>query len=200
MSGVISSQALKPVQKYGAFTCSIHPLQAFADIKKSLDDLKNTVFSLEGDDRAVDVLEDILKASGNECFIITEDQKKIYHAAACVLSNYLVTLLNYGLSYYELIGIDKNRISKALRPFIQGTIDNVFELGADKALTGPIARGNVQTVRMHLQALEQQKTEVVDMYRRLGLETLALADKNNMHNRKHELYNLLKRGVEDEEQ
>ncbi len=198
MSGAHSSSVLSALKEKGAYIYSIHPLQAFASVEQSVQDLKNTVFSIEGDTEGDNTLEKILSKMGNEYFTITAKQKSLYHAAACILSNYLVTLMDYGLSLYEQIGIDKEKMCTALAPLLKGTLNNVLELGTEKALTGPIDRGDINTVDMHLQALEQYAPKEVQLYQILGLKTLKLAAKSKEYPQKKALYKLLKEGVGDD--
>ncbi|WP_425449354.1 Rossmann-like and DUF2520 domain-containing protein [Dethiothermospora halolimnae] len=196
MSGASSSDILKRAKKKGCFVYSIHPLQSFADIKKGVEDLKDTVFSIEGDKEKIDLIEDILNRCGNKYFEITKEQKSIYHATACVVSNYLVTLMDYGLSLFKSIGIDKDDGFKALYPLIDGTIKNIYGLGTEKALTGPISRGDIKTIERHINSLKDDK-EKLKLYKILGLETLQLAEKEKLKDGEKisNLKNILKEGV-----
>jgi len=180
MSGASSSELLEDAKKCGCFTFSLHPLQAFADIEKAVRDLSNTVFSIEGDAEKISVIEDILKKLGNKYFKINKDQKSIYHAVACVVSNYLVTLMEYGLNLFTTIGIDKDEGYKALLPLIEGTINNIYKLGTEEALTGPIARGDAQTIRSHIKSINNICPENLELYKEMGLKTIELAQKNKL--------------------
>lgn len=194
MSGASSSEILKAVKEKGCFTYSLHPLQAFADIEKAVMDLENTVFSIEGDKEKIHILEEILKATGNKYFKITKEQKSIYHAGACVVSNYLVTLMDWGLSLFESIGIKSDDGYKALYPLIEGTIKNIHKLGPEKALTGPIARGDVETVENHIKSIKNTVQDKMDFYRLMGNMTLELAKKDRLNDNKKikELQNILR--------
>ncbi len=182
MSGADSSKILEKLKKKGCYIYSLHPLQSFADIKSAVKDLQHTVFSLEGDKEKIKVIEDILKTTGNKYFIIQTEQKALYHVAACVVSNYLVSLLDYGLSIFETIGIDKDKGYKALYPLIQGSIENIKNLGTSKALTGPIARGDVNTIEKHIEALKNINPQWLDMYKTLGFATIEVAQKEKLKN------------------
>ena len=186
MSGVHSSQLLSPAKEKGCYTFSLHPLQAFADVKKAAEDLENTVFSIEGDGEKIDDLEKLLKQTGNQYFKLTAEQKGIYHAAACVMSNYLVTLMDYGLSLYKTIGIEESEAFKALSPLIRGTLDNILKLGTEHALTGPIARGDVHTVKMHLEALKKNHPDELEFYKIFAFKSLELAKKQKLKDKQKE--------------
>jgi predicted short-subunit dehydrogenase-like oxidoreductase (DUF2520 family) len=194
MSGASSSNILKRAKAKGCFIYSLHPLQSFADISKAIDDLENTMFSIEGDEERIKTIEDILKATGNKYFKLSSEQKSIYHAAACVISNYLVTLMDYGLSLFEVIGIDKEEGYRALYPLIEGTTKNIYSLGTEKALTGPIARGDTGTIKKHLNSLKSVAPDKMDFYSIMGMMTVNLASKNKLKNMEKikNLQNILK--------
>lgn len=174
MSGALSSKVLLSAAKLGAATFSLHPLQAFADRNKALNDLQTTVFTLEGDGN-LQMLQSLLNKIGNRYFDLKPDQKTRYHAAACVVSNYLVALLDFGFELFESIGIDESSALAALMPMIRGTVDNVGLMGPAEALTGPISRGDIRTVQRHLQDFSPPESEALEIYKFLGRRTVALA-------------------------
>ncbi len=178
MSGVHSSRILESAAELGAATFSLHPLQAFAQEQTAVRDLPNTYFSLESDDPRTEAVEKLLRTTGNLCFRITPDKKSLYHLAACILSNYLVTVMDSGLAALEASGIDPQEGFAAMQPLITGTLANIARSGPAKALTGPIARGDTGTILAHLDALGIPGLETVrKLYAFLGLQTLELARK-----------------------
>jgi predicted short-subunit dehydrogenase-like oxidoreductase (DUF2520 family) len=176
MSGAHSSLILQEATAYGAAIFSLHPLQAFAQEEKAVADLPSTRFSLEGVDERIDRIGELLHRTGNAFFRISPENKRLYHLSACILSNYLVLLMDTGLAALEKSGIPAGEGFQAMLPLIQGTIANIKQLGAARALTGPIARGDATTVQHHLDALdEQQLNDLKEIYCYLGLKTLELA-------------------------
>jgi predicted short-subunit dehydrogenase-like oxidoreductase (DUF2520 family) len=176
MSGAHASSILVDAERLGAAVFSLHPLQAFAQEDKALADLPHTYFSIEGNDARLKAVEKILEKTGNRHFRIRPEDKKCYHLAACVVSNYLVTLMAYGMAALEQSGIRPKEGFQAMMPLIQGTLANIAEVGPAKALTGPIARGDVSTVRHHLEALSRPElSELKAFYAYLGEKTLDLA-------------------------
>lgn len=176
MSGAHSSLILSEAVHQGAAIFSLHPLQAFADPEKALADLPHTYFSLEGDDNRLKAVEALLEQSGNPCFRIDPAHKPLYHLAACVLSNYLVTLMAEGLSALEKSGISPRKGFQAMRPLIEGTLANIAKTDPARALTGPIARGDTGTIAAHLTALDNHELkELKEGYIFMGLKTLELA-------------------------
>ena len=183
MSGAAPSSLLQEAQKQGCCIYSVHPLQAVAGIEKALRDLENTYFCIEGDPEKMSVIEALFVKLGNPIFKLTTEQKVLYHAGACVFSNYLVTLVDQGLSYFENIGIAKEEGFKAVLPLIMGTLHNIEDMGTARALTGPIARGDQRTVENHVRALTEHIPESLAFYRKMGQMTLEIASKEKLRDR-----------------
>ena len=176
MSGAHSSRILGDATRLGASVFSLHPLQAFADEDKALAELPETYFSLEGEAERLQPVRQILAQIGNRYFLISPEHKSLYHLSACILSNYLVTLMDSGLAALEKSGIDPREGFQAMRPLIEGTLSNIARMGPASALTGPIARGDAGTIEQHLHALKSSGLEEIEsLYRHLGLQTLRLA-------------------------
>lgn len=175
MSGALSSTILAPLKAYGCHVYSMHPLQAFADVEKSVTELANAFFCLEGDEKNISTLEDILHTCNNPYFKLQPEQKALYHASACMLSNYLVTLIHNSLILMEGLKIEHATAFKAMMPLVNSTLQNVMELGAKNALTGPIARGDISTVQKHFEAINASSKDQLPLYSLMAKETLKLA-------------------------
>jgi predicted short-subunit dehydrogenase-like oxidoreductase (DUF2520 family) len=100
-----------------------------------------------------------------------------YHAAGVIASNYLVTLFDEALHLLQSLGsgADERLVRQTLVHLVENTLQNIKTAGTVQALTGPIARGDAGTVRKHLEALEQEDTELAALYRLLGRRTTRLA-------------------------
>jgi predicted short-subunit dehydrogenase-like oxidoreductase (DUF2520 family) len=176
MSGTHSSSILADARRQGATVFSLHPLQAFADEDKALAELPRTFFSLEGEGDGLQRIRQLLEQTGNRFFSISSEHKSLYHLSACILSNYLVTLMEAGLAALEKSGINPDDGFQAMLPLIEGTLSNILRMGTAKALTGPIIRGDSGTIRRHLQALKKSELKDIEsLYRQMGLHTLKLA-------------------------
>ena len=174
-SGALPSTILSPVKAFGCFVYSMHPLQAFADVDKSASDLSKTYFCVEGDEEKISVLEGILLTCKNAYFKARPEQKILYHASACMLSNYLVTLIHNSLKLMNDIQIDNTTAFKAMLPLVNSTIQNVLDLGTKDALTGPISRGDIDTVKKQLEAISSFSKDQLALYSCMSKETLKLA-------------------------
>ena len=107
--------------------------------------------------------------------IIGEQDKPLYHAALSIASNYLVTLEAIAAGMLQTVGIDKAHALSALLPLVQGSVDNLRHSGLPNALTGPISRGDVETVQSHLTAMHALPAMITELYKTLGEQTVSLA-------------------------
>ncbi len=189
--GALGSEVLDSARTCGAEIGSIHPLQTFPSVQAAVAKLPGSFCFIEGSPRACDVLESLAKAIGAIPMRIEGQGKALYHAAAAVASNYLVTLLDaaavmiansltppaadQAAPHIDAAGMDRSKALAALGPLVQATLSNVLQLGPERALTGPIARGDVETIRRHLDAIDRVSPQLAAMYRQLGAMTVYLA-------------------------
>lgn len=173
MSGALTSQSLNSLEKKGAKTCSLHPLQTFSSIDAAVYDLENTYFSVEGDV----LMEAFVRHLGNPYFTLTKDQKTKYHLSACIFSNYLVTLMDFGTKMLNDIGIDEDQGLKAMKPLIDATLSNIYKKGIKASLTGPIQRGDTITLEKHMSELEGLDLGVYQLLGKMTTDRLVM-DKN----------------------
>ena len=104
-----------------------------------------------------------------------QGSKVLYHASAVIASNYLVTLLNLASGLWSHLGISQDEGLKALLPLVRGTVENLEAVGLPNALTGPIARGDVGTVKRHLAALADVAPEILSVYKELARHAIPIA-------------------------
>lgn len=174
-SGAHSSGFLAGVREKGGLAVSIHPLQSFADVEAAMGNLPGSYFALEGDREAMPPAEQLVSDLKGKSFYIEAGDKALYHAAACIASNYLVSLIHLSTGLYEKFGLSRKEAYMALLPLIQGTISNIEKVGPVEALTGPVARGDSSTIEGHLPALAGVGGEEEALYRTLGSYTVRVA-------------------------
>lgn len=175
MSGVHSSDILAPLGEKGATLCSIHPMLSFGNVDASVEALPSAVFTVEGRGVKLDVVKEMIEICGNRWVEISTKDKVLYHAAACVMSNYMVTLLDAGLEMLNGVGFSPENAVKLITPLVEKTLVNVINIGAEEALTGPISRGDAGTVEKHMGKLREQNGKWLRLYKVLGLYTTELA-------------------------
>ncbi len=174
-SGALPSTILEAAREAGAHVGGMHPMQSFATAEQAVHILPGSCCCIEGDPQAVPVLEGVARALEARVLTIATEDKPLYHAAGCVASNYLVALENAALDLARAAGIDRAEALRSLLPLIRGTVSNLEAVGIPQALTGPIARGDVETVRRHVEAIEARTPELMALYRVLGRETVKVA-------------------------
>lgn len=168
LSGSLPSTLLAPAKAKGAVVAGVHPVKSFADPARAVETFAGTVCAVEGDPEALDVIRDCLDACGATAFPVDSRFKTIYHAGTVVVSNYLVALMEVGLRCLEKAAIPRETALEILKPIVTGTVENVFELGPVRALTGPIARGERSVVERQQQALGEWDEAIRSVYRSLG--------------------------------
>lgn len=174
-SGYLSSQELSAAREAGASVASMHPLQSFADVDMAISALPGSLMAIEGDEEALPVVKSIALELGTRPFVIQAGSKPLYHAAAAIASNYLVSLIHLSIELLGKLGLSEREALEGLGPLIEGTLRNVLELGPVRALTGPIARGDAGVVRGHIKALSGVGEEELRLYSLLGLHTVRIA-------------------------
>ena len=159
-SGALSSDVFTDSQSTGASVCSIHPMLAFSDKLTSYRIPANTFFALEGDETAVSALKSLFESLGNIVCRIDKSKKSLYHTAASVLSNELVAVLDMGYSFLEECGFSRDEAVKATHNLVLGNVNSVLENGCVKALTGPVERNDLQTVKKHVNSLKGEDRQI----------------------------------------
>lgn len=175
MSGAQTSGILEKAKGFGARVLSLHPLQSFAGLEQAIQNIPGSIFSIEGDEDTYPMGTSIVEKLEGEYFFIDKKAKPLYHAGACVVSNYLVTLVDFGITLLEVAGVPRKLAARALLPLIQGTVRNVENIGLPDALTGPISRGDQGTVLNHLSCMQQTCPELLHLYSWLGYYTAQIA-------------------------
>ena len=170
-SGSLPSDILRVKENLPIQCLSLHPLQAFASVEKALTILLGTHFGIEGDNQELG--ERIVKDLGGIPHPILATQKSLYHAGAVVASNYLVVLASLAVELFNEAGIQAEEALASLLPLMRGTLYNLEQVGLPQALTGPIARGDVQVVQGHL---DHMPPKLVEIYQELGLKALELGE------------------------
>ena len=173
-SGVLGSEVLAPARSHGCRVGSMHPLQTFPSLQAAIKDLPGAYCFIEGDAEAAEALHRLAEDLGAHPVPIASTAKAVYHAAAVMACNYLTALMDAAIAMCNQAGIDEPTARKALGPLARATLDNILAEGTAQALTGPIARGDQQTIQRHLGALMEQ-ADLLEVYRALGRWTVALA-------------------------
>ncbi len=175
MSGALKLSVLEPAARAGADIGCAHPIRSFATREQAIRDIGGAVFGVTAGPGAAGELEALVAALGGRAVEVDDDRKIVYHAAAVMASNYLVAVEDAAVRLLAAAGFDDASATEALAPLARGTLDNVAQMGATAALTGPIVRGDADTVRGHLEALRKLPGDSLELYKALGRHTLEIA-------------------------
>jgi predicted short-subunit dehydrogenase-like oxidoreductase (DUF2520 family) len=150
-SGALSSDELTPLRERGAGVASVHPMMTF--VRGSRPVLAGVPFALEGDTTAVRVARRVVRDLGGQAYPIRKKDKAAYHAWGTFASPLLTALLVTTERVAVLAGVERRAARQRMVPILQQTLRNYAVLGAAGAFSGPIVRGDVDTVKRHLRVL-----------------------------------------------
>jgi predicted short-subunit dehydrogenase-like oxidoreductase (DUF2520 family) len=179
-SGALSALVLQAAARVGASVASVHPLMSFAT--RVPVSLQGVPFGVEAEAAGRRILNAIVRQVGGRPFAVEAASKALYHAAGVLSSPLLVSHLAAAHEAAALAGFTPQQARRMIEPIVRATLDNFFSRGPGKSFSGPIARGDVQTIHLHLQALKPHPM-LAGVYRSLALyalETLPAAGKKKL--------------------
>jgi predicted short-subunit dehydrogenase-like oxidoreductase (DUF2520 family) len=160
-SGATGISVLDPAAARGVLPLALHPVMTFAGRPEDLNRLSGATFGVTAPDELRPVAEALVVEIGAEPVWVPELARPLYHAALTVGANHLVTVVNDALDLLGRAGVENP--ARLLAPLSSAALDNALRLG-DAALTGPVSRGDVATVRTHLATLAKEAPETVGAY------------------------------------
>ena len=169
-SGRHGLAVLEPAVAVGARTVAMHPAMTFTGTALDLDRLDGCVFGLTAATPERAFAETLVADLGGRPMWVPEEMRTLYHAGLAHGANHLVTLVSEAMEMLAAAGADDP--SGNLRPLLTAALDNALEQG-DAALTGPIVRGDVNTVRAHLEDLAANAPQTLTSYVAMARATLA---------------------------
>jgi predicted short-subunit dehydrogenase-like oxidoreductase (DUF2520 family) len=169
-SGAHGIGVFAPATAVGVVGMALHPVMTFAGRPEDLQRLEGAAFGVTATDEFRPVAETLVIELGGEPVWVPESARPRYHAALSMGSNHLVTLVNDAADVLRSSGIDNPR--RLLSPLLSAALDNALRLG-DDALTGPISRGDSDTVRAHIAAL--RGTMFLNPYLAMAIRTMQRA-------------------------
>lgn len=176
LSGSLSSDVFSGIEKLGGYPISIHPLFAFSSKESVYQQLNQVCFTLEGHPYAVAQWKDMLSALGNKALVVSGEVKPKYHAAASILSNHVIAVLEAGYQLLEECGFSEEEARTYTSVLVRDNVEHVIRDGCVKAMTGPIERGDEETVAKHLSVLNPGQREI---YQACGRQLLVMAKEKN---------------------
>ena len=174
-SGAESTEVLEPARKLGAMVGAFHPLQTFASAKQAMENIPGSTFAVEAEEPLLSTLKEMATAVDGYWIELTASDKVVYHAAAVIACNYLVTLVKLATDLWQTFSVPPPQATQALLPLLRGTLSSIDTVGIPQCLTGPIARGDTGTIKKHLDALQKVAPTLLPTYKELGLQTIPIA-------------------------
>jgi predicted short-subunit dehydrogenase-like oxidoreductase (DUF2520 family) len=178
-SGALSSEILAPLRENGSSVGSLHPLVSVSEPRSGAVSLAGGFWCVEGDPRAIRVAKTLVRDLEGKSFSVRAPEKALYHAAAVMSSGNVTALFDVALEMLVKCGLTRKKARTILQPLIASTIQNLATKDPVEALTGTFSRGDLETVKRHLEALESNKLEdALDLYRLLGRRSLKMTNKH----------------------
>nr|WP_300336847.1 DUF2520 domain-containing protein [Actinomyces sp.] len=176
-SGRYGIEVLTPAQAAGAIPIALHPAMTFSGMSTDLARLTGCPIAVTAPPAFLPIGQALAVELGGEPCVVAESARAAYHAALAHGANHLVTLVGQAVRALAAAGVEDG--AATLRPLLSAALDRALNEGADRALTGPVARGDVGTVEAHLEALSrlrgaegQPLEDVVATYRALARATV----------------------------
>lgn len=169
LSGALPTDVLEPLHHRGYQVGSFHPMLAVADPRRGVDQVQGAFFAVTGAPETVAAARRLASAMGAELLTVPSSRKPLYDAAVVMASSYLLPLLGRSATLMQRAGVDGDDAIRALLPLVRATLTSVEDGGLPESAQGPIARGDVEAVALHLRALDPDDQR---LYALLGVEIL----------------------------
>lgn len=176
-SGALGAEVLEPALAAGTQIGAFHPLVAFADLERAVAALHGATVAVEGDDELAALLARMAEAIGATAVRLAPGSKAAYHAAAMLSAGGLVALLDAIAELGRVAGLDEAGSLAIYGGLVEQTLGNARALGIDRALTGPMVRGDLGTVRRHVAALATDAPTVLPLYRAVAEREIDIAER-----------------------
>jgi predicted short-subunit dehydrogenase-like oxidoreductase (DUF2520 family) len=171
-SGALGGEPLEALHHRGYRVGTLHPLQAIANPVTGAQRLMGSSFAISGEPEALAAARRIVSALGGRWIQVPTVRRPLYHASAVMASNYLVVLVRVAARLLEEAGAEPEEAEDAIVALARGALENVAEYGLHGALTGPVSRGDVDVVGLHLRTLSP---EDATLYAELGTRALEMS-------------------------
>jgi predicted short-subunit dehydrogenase-like oxidoreductase (DUF2520 family) len=178
-SGMLTASVLRPLEERGSTVFSFHPLQTFPrsfPVRRIVPLARGIWYGADGPPPGLRLARRLARTLRGHVIEVPPEFRELYHAACVTASNHLTVLLWLVREMYGSVCGEKAPGLGPFRPIVEATILNVFATSPESALSGPVARGGVETVAKHLEAVRASLPALLPYFTRLTLETVRLAE------------------------
>ena len=179
-SGAHGPQLLASLAARGVSCGVLHPLQTIADPARGVVALRGASFAVGGDAAAIEWAEQLVAAAAGTPLRIRAKGFASYHAGAVMASNAVIAAIDAAVVLLGEAGVDEQAALHAIRPLCLTSAQNAFDIGPEAALTGPVQRGDAETIRTHIAALASSPRPVADLYRASSRALLDIARRRGL--------------------
>ena len=196
-SGAASLDVLDHLLEHNVIPGAFHPLQAFMSVDEGADSLSGITIGIEGGEDIAPFLEEMAKVLGAHPVFLSAEDKALYHMSGVMLGGLLTEYAAITTQLWEHIGRSRSDGIRALLPMMRQVANNLERFGLPEAVAGPYARGDVGTIRKHLDALQERKPELLAFYCELALAGMSSVEEKQVLDEatRIEIINVLKDGL-----
>lgn len=191
-SGSLSSEIFSGRKERDVYACSAHPMFAFSSKFTCYEQLNHVFITMEGDKKALEQMNRLFELTKNPVCFITPEKKTLYHAAASMASNMMIGLYEQSLRMFEACGFGREEARELIKPLVSDNVNSFLTKTPQEALTGPIERNDIDTIKKHLAVLSEQERK---LYVNLGEILMELAKSKHPERNYREMSELLRRIV-----
>jgi predicted short-subunit dehydrogenase-like oxidoreductase (DUF2520 family) len=170
-SGALGADVLAPAQAQGAAIGSWHPFQTLAGTAE----LDGVTFGIEAGPDLYETLADLARAVGGFPLAVPAEARALYHAASVLACGYLTTLLREARRIWEAAGLPEEAGRLAIGAVASATLANVRAMGEGATVTGPVSRGDMGTVQLHLESIRAAAPDLLPLYMAISRRSAVLA-------------------------
>jgi len=179
-SGMLTAEVLEPVRRRGATVFSFHPLQTFPrdfPVSKIVPTARGIYYGVDGSAAGIRMARRLARMLEGKVVVIPPERRAFYHAACVLASNHLATMLSILEKMFGMLKTSEKNFFPVFEPIIMATLRNIKSTSPAEALSGPVARGGMETVADHFDAIKSDSPELIPYFTSLSLESVTLAVK-----------------------
>jgi predicted short-subunit dehydrogenase-like oxidoreductase (DUF2520 family) len=179
-SGAFGPEVFVRAREQGLGTLALHPVQSLSNHSQAIRSLPGSFFAADGSASGLRFGRHLVKQLHGSCVIVQGKDRALYHVMCVFASNFVSVLFDDAETIAGRLGISRRRAGRMLEPLARTVLDSIVEQGAGPSLTGPVERGDVLTVAVHLRALEKRVPKLAPVYRMMSGQLVEMARREGL--------------------